>query len=129
MGFDRKKGDAVSRKKLSVTALRAYSMSKCLPDCKLPVSELQNTIDNAQAVFNEVQMLSESKTLKARGFNRAYEMGLRVQRMIEREHKVVKSRIKPIKQHPLLKKSELEVAPYHKKTEPTTPTSQDGRAS
>jgi len=83
MGFDRKKNDVVNRKKLSVNALRAYSMSKCLPDCKLPTNELQTTIDHAQEVFNEVQMLSESKILKAKGFNRAYEMGLRVQRMIE----------------------------------------------
>jgi hypothetical protein len=68
-------------------------------------------------------MLSESKTLKARGFNRAYEMGIRVQRMIEKEHKVIKSPIKPIKKHPLLKASELKIAPLHKHTEPTTPDS------
>lgn len=121
MGFNRKKNDTMQRKKLSVTALRAYSMSKCLPECKLPAGDLQTTIDHAKEVFNEVQMLSESKILKARGFNRAYEMGLRVQRLIEKEHKTTQHRIKPMPKHPLLDEKHLKLAPLHKVTPPGTP--------
>ena len=79
--------NSVKRKKLSIQALKAYSFSKCQKDCKLPDVQMQATIDHSKEIYREIELLSESKIMKARGFNRMYEMGVRIQRTIEKMSK------------------------------------------
>ena len=71
-GFN--KGNKIKKRKVSVASLKAYSMARCQPDCKLPDIQLAGTIEQATEIFKEVELMSGSKQLKAKGFNRMQEV-------------------------------------------------------
>ena len=71
-------------------------MARCLPECKLNDHQTQATIDDSREIFNEVTMLGESKTMKARGFNKMYEVTTRINRIIDKTSKFSTARVKPL---------------------------------
>ena len=59
-------------------------------------------LDHSKEIYKEIELLSESKIMKARGFNRMYEMGVRVQRTIEKMAKYSGKKLDPLPKHWLL---------------------------
>jgi len=59
-------------------------------------------LDHSKDIYKEIELLSESKIMKARGFNRMYEMGVRVQRTIEKMAKYGGNKLSPLPKHWLL---------------------------
>jgi hypothetical protein len=77
-------------------------------------------LDHSQEIYKEIELLSESKIMKARGFNRMYEMGVRVQRTIEKMSRVGVKKLDPIPPHWLLNNENDVKSPLSKRASKPT---------